>query len=112
MSRCALVSNPTLYKLRIMLLEIILGSTLDQHRQSDEQGFINNDFGTIRDSIAAYRLLEQRVALINPVYKTVAERCIGCIESRDLDEDSLRQMAYNSVVMELEKILEYTKLGV
>ena len=104
--------NPTLFALGILLLEIILGSTLDQHRQANEQGFDGDDLGIIRDSLAAHRLLEQRVALINPVYKTVVERCIGCTESKGLDEDVFRENVYNSVVMELETILDYTKLRI
>ncbi|KAL6353697.1 hypothetical protein LRP88_13010 [Fusarium phalaenopsidis] len=110
--RCTLMSNPTLFALGILLLEIILGSSFEQLRQSDEKAFEGDDHGIIRDSIAAHRLLEQRVALINPVYKAVVERCIGCTESIGLDEDDFRQQVYNGVVMELEAILDYTELGI
>ncbi|KAF7553522.1 hypothetical protein G7Z17_g3534 [Cylindrodendrum hubeiense] len=107
-----LMSNPTLFALGILLLEIILGSTLDELRESDEKEYEGDDLGIIRDSITAHRLLERRVALINPIYKAVVERCIGCTEPKGLDEDGFRQEVYNGVIMELEAIVNHTKLGV
>lgn len=52
------------------------------------------------------------MSLINPAYKTVVERCIGYTESKELDEDDFRHTVYNGVVMELEAIWDYTKLGI
>ena len=105
--------NTTLFALGIMLLEIMLGSTLDQLREPHEEmmAFEGDEFGIIRDSVTALRLLEQRVALINPSYKVVVERCMECTAGQDLDEESFRQEVYNGVVMELEAILDHTKLG-
>lgn len=108
-SICALSMNPTLFALGILLLEIILGGALDQHRQPNEQGFSGDEI--LRNLITARRLLEQRVALINPVYKAVVELCKGCTASCGLDEDNFREAVYNDVIMELESILEYIKLG-
>ncbi|KAL6399890.1 hypothetical protein AUP68_17299 [Ilyonectria robusta] len=110
-AKSALMSNPTMFALGILLLEIILGSTIDQLRDPDEKAFEGDDLGIIRDSIAAHKLLERRVALINPTYKAVVERCIGCTEAKGLEEDDFRQEVYNGVVMELEAILDHTKLG-
>ncbi|KAH7007113.1 hypothetical protein EDB80DRAFT_613663, partial [Ilyonectria destructans] len=110
-AKSALMSNPTLFALGILLLEIILGSTIDQLRDPDDKAFEGDDLGIIRDSIAAHKLLERRVALINPTYKAVVERCIGCTEVKGLDEDDFRQEVYNGVIMELEAILDHTKLG-
>jgi hypothetical protein len=105
--------NTTLFALGIMLLEIMLGSTLDKLREPHEEkmAFDGDEFGIIRDSVTALRLLEKRVALINPVYKAVVERCMGCTAGQDLDDESFRQDVYNGVVMELEDILGHTKLG-
>ncbi len=105
--------NTTLFALGIMLLEIMLGSTLDKLREPHEEkmAFDGDEFGIIRDSVTALRLLEKRVALINPVYKAVVERCMGCTAGQDLDDESFRQDVYNGVVMELEEILGHTKLG-
>ncbi|KAF5623742.1 hypothetical protein F25303_11710 [Fusarium sp. NRRL 25303] len=104
----SLSSNPTLLALGMLLLEIILGSSLKQLRLPDEKG--PDDDGLIQDLTIANRMLEQRVSLINPAYKTVVERCIGCTESKELDEDEFRHTVYNGVVMELEAIWDYTKL--
>ncbi|KAJ3541544.1 hypothetical protein NM208_g4559 [Fusarium decemcellulare] len=110
-SVCALNNNPTLFALGILLLEIILGTSLEKLRVPEESTFQGDDLGIIRDSITAHRLLEQRVALINPGYKAVIERCIGCNETRGLDEDAFREEVYSGVVMELEAIFDHTKLG-
>ncbi|KIL85100.1 hypothetical protein FAVG1_11529 [Fusarium avenaceum] len=110
-SGCPPLVNPTLFALGILLLEIITGSSFEKQRSSEEQAIAGDYDGIIRASIAAHRLLEQRVALINPVYKAVVQRCIDCTESSGLDEDSFRQEVYNDVVMQLEAILESTKLG-
>ncbi|KAH6844728.1 hypothetical protein B0I37DRAFT_327480 [Chaetomium sp. MPI-CAGE-AT-0009] len=106
--------NPTLFALGIMLLEIMLGSTLDQLREPLERAlaFDGDELGMIRDSVTAHRLLEQRVALISPPYQAVVERCIGCAAGQHLDEETFRQEVYNGVVMELEAIWEHTRLGV
>ncbi|EEU48326.1 uncharacterized protein NECHADRAFT_90584 [Fusarium vanettenii 77-13-4] len=109
---CSLSNNPTLFALGILLLEIILGSSLDQLWKADDKGPDDENPSLIRDLIIANRMLEQRVALINPAYKAVVERCIGCTESKGLDEEEFRQTVYNGVVMELEAISEFTKLGI
>lgn len=105
--------NPTLFALGILLLEILLGSTLDQLRSPHEAAlsFAGDESGIIRDSVTVFRLLEQRVALINPSYKVVVERCMECTAGRDLDEEGFRQEVYGSVVMELEAILGHTELS-
>jgi hypothetical protein len=105
--------NPTLFALGIMLLEIMLGSSLDSLREPSEQALVipGDERGVIRDSVTAHRLLEQRVALINPLYKVVVERCMGCAASQDLDEENFRREVYNRVVLELEAILGHTSLG-
>jgi len=106
--------NTTLFALGILLLEIILGSTLDQLRESYESNLLvfgdKDQFATLRDSITAHRLLEQRVSLISPAYKTVIERCIGCTTTDDLGDEKFRQKVYDSVVVELEEILGHTRL--
>ncbi|KAF5576615.1 hypothetical protein FPANT_10834 [Fusarium pseudoanthophilum] len=107
----ALSSNPTLLALGMLLLEIILGSSLRQLQIQDEKSLDGDNDGLIQDLTIANRMLEQRVALINPAYKAVVERCIGCTDSKELDEDDFRQTVYNGVVMELEAIWEHTKLG-
>lgn len=109
---CSFSNNPTLFALGMLLLEIILGSSLDQLWQADDEGPDGESDSLIRDLIVANRMLEQRVALINPAYKAVVERCIGCTESKGLDEEDFRQTVYNGVVMELEAISEFTKLGI
>ncbi|KAK0735123.1 hypothetical protein B0T26DRAFT_737564 [Lasiosphaeria miniovina] len=89
-------TNTTLFALEILLLEIILGAALDQLREP-------------QDDLAG--LLEQRVALISPPYKTVVERCIGCSTTQDLSEEQFRQKVYEGVVIkELAAILEHAKL--
>ncbi|KAJ4265376.1 hypothetical protein NW762_004664 [Fusarium torreyae] len=105
------MSNPTLFALGILLLEIILGEPFEQLRSSDEKVIEGDDDGIIRDSIAAHKLLEEKVALKNPVYQAVVQRCIDCTEPNGLDEDNFRQLVYNDVVMQLEAILDYIKLG-
>ncbi|KAK3995269.1 hypothetical protein QBC44DRAFT_340281 [Cladorrhinum sp. PSN332] len=106
--------NPTLFALGILLLEIILGSTMGQLREPRDivPGLVGDRFhvAAIQDAMTAHRLLEQRVSLINPLYKTVVERCIGCTTPEELDEEGFRQKVYGGVVMQLEEILEYTKL--
>lgn len=111
-THCALTVNPMLFALGILLLEIILGSTLEQLHGPTDNIMEGDDLGIIRDSMAAHRLLEQRVALISPSYKSVVERCIGCTELKELDEDDFRQSVYNGVVSELEAMLEHTKIGI
>lgn len=107
------MNNTTLFALGILLLEIILGSTFDKLREQHEKGsFAGDELGVIRDSITARRLLEQHVALINPSYKTVVERCMGCTASHSLDEEDFRCEVYNSVVLELETIWDYTRLSI
>ncbi|KAM5343876.1 hypothetical protein ACJ41O_012413 [Fusarium nematophilum] len=116
--RCSLSNNPTLFALGMLLLEIILGSSLDQLQQPSDRGShygdhdadADHDDSLVRDLTFAHRMLEQRVALINPAYKTVVERCIDCTESTGLDEEDFRQKVYNGVVMELEAISNHTKL--
>ncbi|KAL6922340.1 hypothetical protein FSST1_006366 [Fusarium sambucinum] len=109
-SGCPSLNNPTLFALGILLLEIILGQSFEQLRSPDERPIYGDYNGGIRDSIAAHKLLE-RVALINTAYQAVVQRCIDCTETRGLDEDGFRQEVYNDVVLELEAILESTKLG-
>ncbi len=106
--------HATLFALGMMLLEILLGSTLDQLREPGEVGIAvdGDEAGMIRDSVTAFRLLEQRVALISPAYKVVVERCMECRMGQDLDKESFQQEVYNGVVRELEAILEHTTLGV
>ncbi|KAK3309627.1 uncharacterized protein B0T15DRAFT_8968 [Chaetomium strumarium] len=101
-----------LFCLGILLLEIILGSTIDSLREPHEEiQFQGDDFGVIRDSITAHRLLQTKVALINPAYKAVVERCVGCGASQGLDEEAFRERVYNGVVAELEAIWQSTKLS-
>ncbi|GKU02772.1 hypothetical protein FLAG1_06645 [Fusarium langsethiae] len=103
-------SNPTLFALGILLLEIILGQSFEQLRSPDEKPIYGDYNGAIRSSIAAHKVLE-RVALISTAYQAVVQRCIDCTETCGLDEDGFRQEVYNNVVLELEAILESTKLG-
>jgi len=105
--------HATLFALGIMLLEILLGSTLDRLREPCEEtiAVAGDERGVFRDSVTAFRLLEQRVALISPAYKVVVERCMECRMGQDLEVEGFRQEVYNGVVMELEAILEHTKLG-
>ena len=49
--------------------------------------------------------------MINPAYRAVVERCIGCGASQGLDEAGFQERVYNGVVAELEAILECTKLS-
>ncbi|KAK6720860.1 hypothetical protein SNK05_003953 [Fusarium graminearum] len=109
-SGCIPLSNPTLFALGILLLEIILGQSFEQLRSPDEKPIYGDYNGVIRNSVAAHKLLK-RVALINTAYQAVIQRCIDCTETRELDEDGFRQEVYNDVVLELEAILESTKLG-
>ncbi|KAI1053766.1 hypothetical protein LB507_007430 [Fusarium sp. FIESC RH6] len=102
--------NPTLFALGILLLEIILGQSFEQLRSPFKRLNIIDPHGTIHDSIVAHKLLE-RVALINPAYQVVIQRCIDCTETRGLDEDDFRQEVYNDVVMELEALVDSTKIG-
>ncbi|KAF4462043.1 hypothetical protein FALBO_11146 [Fusarium albosuccineum] len=108
---CAVINNPTLFALGVLLLEIILSASLDQLRMPEESSFQGDDLGIMRDFITAHRLLEQEMASVNTGYKAVIQRCIGCHETKDLDEDSFREKVYSGVVMELEAIFEHTKLG-
>ncbi|KAK0638560.1 hypothetical protein B0T16DRAFT_226906 [Cercophora newfieldiana] len=104
--------NNALFRLGILLLEIILGTTLENLREPHERlDFQGDEFGMIRDSITAHRLLQTQVALINPAYKAVVERCVGCGASQGLDEEGFRERVYNGVVAELEAILECAKLS-
>lgn len=108
----ALQPNATLFRLGILLLEIILGSTLENLREPHERiEFPGDRFGMIRDSITAHRLLQTRVALINPAYKAVVERCVGCGSSQALDEEGFGERVYSGVVAELEAILDCTRLS-
>ncbi|RGP64696.1 hypothetical protein FSPOR_7786 [Fusarium sporotrichioides] len=109
-SGCISLNNPTLFALGILLLEIILGQSFERLRSPDEKPIYGDYNGVLRNSIAAHKLLE-RVALINTAYQAVVQRCIDCTETRGLDEDGFRQEVYNDVVLELEAILESTKLG-
>lgn len=102
----------TLFCLGILLLEVILGSALESMREPRERvEFPGDKFGMIRDSITVHRLLQTQVALINPAYKAVVERCVGWGASQGLDEERFRERVYNGVVAELEAILECTKLA-
>ncbi|KAG7290328.1 hypothetical protein NEMBOFW57_000328 [Staphylotrichum longicolle] len=105
--------NTTTFALGIMLLEIILGSTLDQLREPQEaaNAWHGDESGILRDSATAFRLLEQRVALIDQSYMLVVRRCIECTADQDLDQERFRQEVYNGVVAELEAILDHTELG-
>ncbi|KAF5708852.1 hypothetical protein FGLOB1_6221 [Fusarium globosum] len=103
-------SNPTLLALGMLLLEIILGCSLNQLRRPDEKSPDNDNDELIQDLTVANRMLEQRVALISPAYKAVIERCIGCMEAKGLEDDGFRQTVYNGVVMELEAIWDDIKL--
>lgn len=103
--------NPTLFALGVLLLEIILGQSFEKLRSPGERTIDGDMDGSIRAHAAAHKLLE-RIALINTAYQAVVQRCIDCTETRGLDEDGFRQDVYNDVVMELEAILESTKLGI
>ncbi|CAG7564734.1 unnamed protein product [Fusarium equiseti] len=104
------LDNPTLFALGILLLEIILRQSFEQLGSPFEQLIDGDPDGIIRDCIAAHKLLE-RVALINPTYQAVIQRCIDCDETRELDDDDFRKVVYNDVVMELEAIVDFTKIG-
>ena len=108
---CSYENNPTLFALGILLLEIILGQSFEQLRSPFKQINITDPHGIIHDSIAAHKLLE-RVALINPAYQAIIQKCIDCTETRGLDDDDFRQEVYNDVVMELEAMVDSTKIGV
>lgn len=112
-SRMKMNRNTTTFALGIMLLEIILGSTLDQLREPHEAAIAGpgDESGVLRDSVTAFRLLEQRVALIDQSYMLVVRRCIECTADQDLDQERFRQEVYNGVVAELEAILDHTELG-
>jgi hypothetical protein len=105
--------HTTLFALGILLLEIILGSTLDRLREPCEaaMSYDGDETGVFRDSVTAFRLLEQRVALINPLYKAVVERCIECSADQDLETENFREQVCSGVVMELEAILGHTELA-
>ncbi|RBA09689.1 hypothetical protein FPRO05_05625 [Fusarium proliferatum] len=106
----AISSNPTLLALGMLLLEIILGCSLNQLRRPDEKSPDNDNDELIQHLTVANRMLEQRVALISPAYKAVIERCIGCMEPKGLEDDGFRQTVYDGVVMELEAIWNDIKL--
>lgn len=80
--------NKTLFALGILLLEIILDPTLGQLREPQD---VLPGFPELQDAMTAQRLLEQRVALINPLYKAAVERCVGCTAPEELDEEGFRQ---------------------
>ncbi|KAH7165847.1 hypothetical protein EDB81DRAFT_680092 [Dactylonectria macrodidyma] len=109
---CTLMNNPTLFALGILLLEIISGANLDNLRGSDDKVIGDDASNITRDFIAAHKLLERRGGIIDPVYKAVVVRCIECTEVKGLDDDDFRQKVYDSVVMELETLLDHMKLSV
>ncbi|QPC77924.1 hypothetical protein HYE68_008676 [Fusarium pseudograminearum] len=109
-SECVSLTNPTIFALGILLLEIILGKSFEQLRSPNERPIYGDYNGSIRDSMAAHELLGG-VASYSTAYRAVVQRCIGCTDTRGLDEDGFRQEIYNGVVLELEAILESTKLG-
>ncbi|KAF5675598.1 hypothetical protein FDENT_9733 [Fusarium denticulatum] len=108
----SLSSNPTLFALGMLLLEIILGSSLKRQRLPNEKPIEHDNDSLIQDLTVANQMLEQRVALISPAYKAVVERCIGCTDSKGLEEDDFRQNVYSGVVMELEAIWDNIKLEI
>jgi len=104
--------NYTVFRLGILLLEIILGSALESLCEPHEKDEYPGDrLRVIRDSITAHRLLQTQVASISPAYKAVVERCVGYGVSQGLGEEDFRERVYSGVVVELEAILEYTKLS-
>ena len=104
------LNNPTIFALGILLLEIILGQSLEKLRASSDRLIVGDHNGTIRDYIDAHKLSE-RVALINPAYQAIVQKCIGCTKTHGLDEDTFRQEVYNDVVMELEAIVDSMRIG-
>jgi len=93
-----------LFSLGVVLLEIILGSTIESMREPcDEVEMPGDESGIIRDTITVYRLLGSKVAMLCPAYKTVVERCVSSGQYvQHKDEDAFHEKVYTGVVAELE----------
>jgi len=110
-SHAAARRTNALFSLGILLLEIILGCSLEElHEPKEKTSDIAGDAaGIIRDSITVSRLLRSQVSLLCPEYRTVIERCISCT-SDDLGDEGFREKVYSGVVLELERMLESATL--
>lgn len=101
-------NNPTLFALGMLLLEIILGQSLTQLRDT---AFDLDDHAFIQDYMQARSMLEQRVPLISPAYRDIVVRCMESFDPRGLDDRDFQEEFYNGVVLKLEGILADVKLG-
>lgn len=104
------IANPTLFRLGILLLEIMIGQTLDKVCEPIDVSKAT-EYCISRDFFTASRVLEEGRPMIDHAYKAVVQRCIHCTKSTSLDNSEFRQDVYSSVVVELEKILKYTGIG-
>ncbi|KAJ9143383.1 hypothetical protein NKR23_g6633 [Pleurostoma richardsiae] len=101
-----LMRNPTLLSLGLLLIELIMGKTIDSMRTPEERNVASS--GMLVDYITAQRLLDQ-VRMASSYYGTAVSRCVdGDFHTRNLGLDNVDfcQEVYAGVVALLEKDLK------
>ena len=102
--------NPTLLSLGCVLIEVILGKTLDSRRSPDSISQASKGAGVdlMADYVTAQGLMDE-VRMKSSNYETVVARCVDGMLHRQhcgLEDGDLCQDVYSGVVVLLEKDLE------
>ncbi|KAI0411411.1 hypothetical protein F5X98DRAFT_357247 [Xylaria grammica] len=106
-----LMRNPTLLALGVILMELILGQTIDSLRTPHEKSFVASN--SLMNYLISKRLIDQ-VGMASSNYATAIARFLdGELHStqQTLDGEAFSQEIYSGVVTLLEKDLEYTSIA-
>lgn len=109
---CNLFRNPTLFCLGIVLIEIMLGRTLESMRTDEDSLNASGQFEIFTLLSTARRLLDMGTisSEAGPRYADIVSRCIWSDFSRpnaSLNDDGFRRAVYDEVVAPLEADLRY-----
>ncbi|KAI0532831.1 hypothetical protein GGR58DRAFT_517408 [Xylaria digitata] len=106
-----LMRNPTLLALGVILIELILGQTIDSLRTPHEESFTAS--GLLLNYLTCKRLIDQ-VGMASSNYATAILRCLdGELHNNQqtLESEDFSHEIYSGVVALLEKDLEYMSIA-
>ncbi|CAJ2510792.1 Uu.00g064170.m01.CDS01 [Anthostomella pinea] len=108
------VQNPTVFYLGILLIELLLGDTLDNIRTANNWKVDPNVPELERDFDTAQKLLPRVMEKGEANYHTAVKRCVNCMfeseNAGDLEDAAFRQEVYEKVVGPLEEGLQLTQM--
>jgi hypothetical protein len=105
----SIIRNPVLFALGVLLMEICLGTSIDQLRTDEDYEETGGHLGPLTDLLTARRLIESHMVLkhVGPQCHAAIATCInlsyGPIGEVNLEDDKFRERVFTEVVSVFEE---------